>query len=247
MPFKSKSQMRKFFAMESSGEIPKGTTKEWLKETPNVKKLPEKLVKKSFAIGFEKAAAGFSYAVPKFAPKALAPKAPSFFYPKNTANRAMGTAHDIVNKGLDAYNAKVRAKMMGGVTAPIAKTAATAAPSPKFYPKTFSSPGKVPQVKGMIDRALDAYNKKIAAKKAINSKYVMAKIALVMSDEAALQTVNMADRIPGTELRDTAETGQARGRATRTFNVKNEDRQFGKKFRRSADTARGGQNNDDKE
>ena len=30
MPFKSKAQMRKFFAMESKGEIPKGTTRQWL-------------------------------------------------------------------------------------------------------------------------------------------------------------------------------------------------------------------------
>ncbi len=42
MPFKSKAQMKKFFAMEKRGEIPKGTAKRWAEETPNIKKLPEK-------------------------------------------------------------------------------------------------------------------------------------------------------------------------------------------------------------
>jgi hypothetical protein len=42
MPYKSKSQMRKFFAMEKRGELPKGTAKRWARETPNIKALPEK-------------------------------------------------------------------------------------------------------------------------------------------------------------------------------------------------------------
>lgn len=46
MPFKSRSQMRKFFAMESRGELPKGKAEEWAHETPSIKKLPEH-VKKS--------------------------------------------------------------------------------------------------------------------------------------------------------------------------------------------------------
>ena len=41
MPFKSKAQMRKFYAMEASGEMPKGTAKKWSKETKNKKGLPE--------------------------------------------------------------------------------------------------------------------------------------------------------------------------------------------------------------
>ena len=32
MPFKSKKQVRKFFAMEARGEMPKGTAKRWLKK-----------------------------------------------------------------------------------------------------------------------------------------------------------------------------------------------------------------------
>ena len=41
MPFKSKAQMGKFFAMEDRGEMKKGTAKEWAEHTPNIKKLPE--------------------------------------------------------------------------------------------------------------------------------------------------------------------------------------------------------------
>ena len=36
MPFKSKAQMKKFFAMEKRGEIPPGTAKRWAEETPKV-------------------------------------------------------------------------------------------------------------------------------------------------------------------------------------------------------------------
>jgi len=41
-PFASKSQVRKFFAMEGRGELPKGTAEEWAHETKNIKKLPER-------------------------------------------------------------------------------------------------------------------------------------------------------------------------------------------------------------
>lgn len=34
--------MRKFYAMESRGEIPRGTTERWKKHTRNIKKLPER-------------------------------------------------------------------------------------------------------------------------------------------------------------------------------------------------------------
>ena len=36
--------MRKFFAMEKRGELPKGTAEEWAHKTPNIKKLPEKVL-----------------------------------------------------------------------------------------------------------------------------------------------------------------------------------------------------------
>ena len=42
MPYKSKSQFRKFFAMANRGEIPMTKAKEWAHETPDIKSLPEK-------------------------------------------------------------------------------------------------------------------------------------------------------------------------------------------------------------
>ena len=47
MPFKSKAQLKKFGAMVKRGEISKQKFNEWLKATPNVKKLPERVKKKS--------------------------------------------------------------------------------------------------------------------------------------------------------------------------------------------------------
>ena len=46
MPFKSEAQRRKFYAMEEKGEIPKGTTSRWEKDTKD-KTLPERVKKES--------------------------------------------------------------------------------------------------------------------------------------------------------------------------------------------------------
>ena len=46
MPFKSKDQMKFFFAAEDRGDLPKGTARRWAHETPNIKKLPKKVKKK---------------------------------------------------------------------------------------------------------------------------------------------------------------------------------------------------------
>lgn len=46
MPFKSKAQVRKFGAMLKRGEISKATFNKWVKHTPNIKKLPERIKKK---------------------------------------------------------------------------------------------------------------------------------------------------------------------------------------------------------
>lgn len=67
------------------------------------------------------------------------------------------------------------------------------------------------------------------------------KVAENLSDQALIEaTTSFQDAVPGTSLRDKAETGQARGRATRTFNVRNEDKQFGKQFKVKYDTSRFG-------
>jgi hypothetical protein len=42
MPFSSKSQERKFFSLESEGNLPKGTAKQWASETDQ-KSLPERV------------------------------------------------------------------------------------------------------------------------------------------------------------------------------------------------------------
>lgn len=42
MPFKSKSQRRKFYAMAQRGEIPRETVREWERKTGN-RKLPERV------------------------------------------------------------------------------------------------------------------------------------------------------------------------------------------------------------
>ena len=43
MPFKSQAQRRLFYAKASSGEISKAKVREWERETPNGKRLPEKV------------------------------------------------------------------------------------------------------------------------------------------------------------------------------------------------------------
>lgn len=44
MPFRSKAQARRFFAMERRGELPRGTARRWAHETPGgIRSLPERL------------------------------------------------------------------------------------------------------------------------------------------------------------------------------------------------------------
>lgn len=43
MPFKSKAQLRKFAELVKQGKMSKKTFNEWLKATPNVKRLPERI------------------------------------------------------------------------------------------------------------------------------------------------------------------------------------------------------------
>jgi len=43
MPFKSRAQRRKFYAMLNRGEISKATVKEWEAETPKGRALPERV------------------------------------------------------------------------------------------------------------------------------------------------------------------------------------------------------------
>jgi len=54
MPFKSKAQLRKFGELLKEGKISSATFKEWLKSTSNIKKLPERVDKKSKKYGKKK-------------------------------------------------------------------------------------------------------------------------------------------------------------------------------------------------
>ncbi len=47
MPYRSKAQMRLFFAKEHDGELPKGTARRWAHHTKNIKKLPQHVKKKA--------------------------------------------------------------------------------------------------------------------------------------------------------------------------------------------------------
>lgn len=51
MPFKSKAQRRKFYAMADRGEISDETVEHWEDETPKGKKLPERVKKSYFTQG----------------------------------------------------------------------------------------------------------------------------------------------------------------------------------------------------
>ena len=46
MPFRSKAQQRLMFAKESRGELKRGTARKWAHETPNMRRLPERVGKR---------------------------------------------------------------------------------------------------------------------------------------------------------------------------------------------------------
>lgn len=71
MPYKSKAQMRKFFAMESKGELPKGTAKEWAHHTPDIKKLPDHVEKTAMNINLQGLGARIRARLANAVPKAL--------------------------------------------------------------------------------------------------------------------------------------------------------------------------------
>lgn len=49
MPYKSKAQQRFMYAAEARGDVAKGTASRWSEETPNMKKLPERVKAKKAA------------------------------------------------------------------------------------------------------------------------------------------------------------------------------------------------------
>lgn len=54
MPFKSLSQIKKFHMLKSQGKISQATIDQWMDETGDINKLPERITKKAFWSGFTK-------------------------------------------------------------------------------------------------------------------------------------------------------------------------------------------------
>jgi hypothetical protein len=108
-PFKSEAQRRKFYAMESRGEISKKTLNEWESETPD-KKLPERVEKKE-------AASEEKLAILAAAAKGGAFMAKSFFLPTTLGQTATGV-------GMWGAGAAVRGAKKSPVTQQISQIAA---------------------------------------------------------------------------------------------------------------------------
>ena len=65
------------------------------------------------------------------------------------------------------------------------------------------------------------------------------KVALNLPEQALTESgVPMQDKVPGGEARASMETGQRRKGMTRTFNVRNENKEFGEQFKVKYDTSR---------
>lgn len=164
MPYASKSQMRLFFAKEKRGELPEGTAKQWARETPNIKKLPDRKKKKTKKKHHKKHASAF-------------------------------------------VNGFV--KMAGLAMTPALKTS--------------------PALQGLAKPAGFAKAVKTAS----------GNLAMNAADEANINA-NMDTFVPGSSIRGDAETGQFKGKSYRTQGVLNENKEFGKQFKRKTQTSRGG-------
>ena len=55
MPYASKAQQRKFFAMEARNELPKGTARRWAHHTDDIKSLPDRVAKEAVLAGLKAA------------------------------------------------------------------------------------------------------------------------------------------------------------------------------------------------
>lgn len=219
MPLKSLSQMRMFFAKEKSGELPKGTAKKWIRHTPNLKDLPERVNKNV------KQADGAPPDVPPYVDDAAVPW-------------TQGVERDGISKT--------------GFVAGFLKTAA-------IWP-----PKNVKSMAGVMDKARSSYNEGVlrkmqrvpapsVAKKAPDSFFVSSfgpkhviktagsNLAQDAAEESSLNK-DMQNFVPGTTLRESAETGQARQKNYRSKGVLNESKEFGQQYKQKAQTARGGKN-----
>jgi hypothetical protein len=218
MPFKSKAQQRFMFSAEAKGDLPKGTAKKWAKHTRNIKGLPEKVADEQH------------------------PDLPQFGSAQAQA-WTQGVATPDGQGGIDKCS---------GFMAGFRKTAGLAI-----------KPLKMPVIKpmkslvGSTDKALGKYNAKVVSGRTPLStgsteqmkgiversmkKEGSGNLAQDACDEANLNR-NMDVFVPGSSLRANAETGQTKGKSYRTPGVQNENKEFSKQFKTTAQTARGGKN-----
>jgi hypothetical protein len=249
--------MRKFFEMEAAGELPKGTAQRWLDETPNPKKLPERVKKKkskksSKGKSRKEFAKGFSKVASEDAAKSV--------HLKKEHKDPQG---GLTAKGRSAYNKATGSNLKPGVRGE-ANTPEKMRRKGSWAVRFYGRKGPLPPLKkpngeptrfaltaaawGEPVPGTEAAARRIGAKgRALLEKYratreKTASESWNLPEEASEQSRfdQMQNGVPGATLREKAETGQARGRSTRTKGVLNEDRDMDSRYHQKSESARGG-------
>jgi hypothetical protein len=243
--------MRKFFELESQGKLPKGTAQRWLDETPNVKKLPERIKKKKGKSmkASKKFTAGFSKVAGESA--------------LNLRREHKDPKGGLTAKGRAAYNKATGSNLKPGVRG-AADTPEKMRRKGSWAVRFYGRKGPLPPLKkpngeptrfaltaaawGEPVPTTEAAARRIASKgRALLEKYRSSQektateswnLPEQASEESRFD--QMQNGVPGAKLREQAETGQPRGRATRTRGVLSEDRQMDPRYKHTSDTARGG-------
>lgn len=231
MPFKSKAQQRWMFAAEARGELPKGTAREWADHTPNIKDLPERIKKKKrkkamFTKGFKKTA-GIDW--PKQEPESVRRQkgriARGEFKKSLPGDTYKKVKHDTFSDSISEARTKMHGLPPGaGQRNPLKKGGLSLLRGKKAPASAAGA--------GAASIGLAALNFTKGLKKVAEAS---------MSMEANQQSGwSIGDEMPGTELRNNAETGQFKGKSYRTPGVQNEGREMNPKLKQKAQTARGG-------
>lgn len=218
MPFKSRAQFRKFKTLVAQGKISQATMDEWTASTPDLKALPNRLK------------------------------------PKKKAKKEASTSPDSpkTNPDIPPYVDDKPGGWTQGVT-----------PSVDFQKLSFIGgflKTSSKSLAGTTDAALKRYNQSVIEKimpnratklmERLRDKYphafargVMKTAEPSLSMEANNQSGwSIGDEMPGTQLRNNAETGQFKGKNYRTEGVQNENREMKSSLKQKAQTARGGTN-----
>jgi hypothetical protein len=218
MPFKSRAQFKKFKQLVAEGKISPEVMKEWTDATPNMKALPYRLT-------------------PKKKPKK--DEGPAVEGPKK-------------NPDIPPY----QDDQAGGWTK---GTQESMAFQKAAFVRGFNKTAKAMQsLAGSTDEGIKRHNQQLIEKmRAKKPMYTRADIATLypglkrimktaepsMSQEANSQSGwSIGDEMPGTSLRNNAETGQFQGKNYRTQGVQNENREMKQSLKTKAQTSRGGSN-----